>query len=56
MVEAESHLKLLPTSIQDMHKVFEQIDMLSIGIQILQYQSNTVNSSPAKSCYGGETP
>ncbi len=32
MVEADSHLKLLPTSILDMHKVFEHIDMLSIGI------------------------
>jgi hypothetical protein len=32
MVEALSHLKLLPTSILDMHKVFEHINMLSIGI------------------------
>ncbi len=32
MVEADSHLKLLPTSISDMYKVFEHIDMLSIGI------------------------
>ncbi len=32
MVEFDSHLKLLPTSILDMHKVFEHIDMLSIGI------------------------
>ena len=32
MVEADSHLKLLPTSILDMHKVFECIDILSIGI------------------------
>jgi hypothetical protein len=32
MVEANSHLKLLPTSILDMYKVFEHIDMLSIGI------------------------
>ncbi len=31
MVEADSHLKLLPTSILDMYKVFEHIDMLSIG-------------------------
>jgi hypothetical protein len=29
---ADSHLKLLPTYILDMHKVFEHIDMLSIGI------------------------
>jgi hypothetical protein len=32
MVDAESQLKLLPTSILDMDKVFENIDMLSIGI------------------------
>ncbi len=33
MVEADSHLKLLPTSILDIYKVFEDIDMLSIIIQ-----------------------
>ncbi len=32
MVEADSHLKLLTTSILDIYKVFEHIDMLSIGI------------------------
>jgi hypothetical protein len=32
MVEADSHLKLLPTSTLDIYKVFEHIDMLSIGI------------------------
>ncbi len=32
MVEADSHLKLLPASILDIYKVFEHIDMLSIGI------------------------
>ncbi len=37
MIEADSHLKLLPTSILDMHKVFEHIDMLSIGIQYHPY-------------------
>ncbi len=37
MVEADSHLKLLPTSILDIYKVFENIDMLSIGIQYLSY-------------------
>jgi hypothetical protein len=31
MVEADSHLKLHPTSILDIYKVFEHIDMLSIG-------------------------
>jgi hypothetical protein len=33
MVEAVSHLKLLPISILDIYKVFELIDMLSISIQ-----------------------
>ena len=37
MVEADSHLKLLPTSILDIYKVFEHIDMLSIGIQQQPY-------------------
>jgi hypothetical protein len=32
MVEANSHLKLLPSSILDIYKVFERIDMLFIGI------------------------
>jgi hypothetical protein len=39
MVEADVHLKLLPTSILDIYKVFEHIDVLSIGIQ---YQPYTV--------------
>ena len=38
MVEADSHLKLLPTSILDIYKVIEHVDMLSMGIQ---YQSYT---------------
>ncbi len=33
MVEADRHLKLLPTSMLHIYKVFEHIDMLSIGIQ-----------------------
>ncbi len=37
MVEADSHLKLLPASILDMYKVFEHIDMSSIGIQYHPY-------------------
>ncbi len=37
MVEADSRLKLLPTSILDIHKVFEHIDMLSMGIQYQHY-------------------
>ncbi len=32
MVEADSHLKLLPTSIFDLKKVIDHIDILSIGI------------------------
>jgi hypothetical protein len=32
MVEADSHLKPLPTSIVDIYKVIEHTDMLSIGI------------------------
>ncbi len=39
MVEANSHLKLLPTSILDIYRVIEHIDMLSMGIQ---YQPYTV--------------
>jgi hypothetical protein len=37
MVEADSNLKLLPTSIFNIYKVFEHIDMLSIGIQQQPY-------------------
>ncbi len=37
MFEADSHLKLLPTSILDMYNVFEHIDMLSIGLQCHPY-------------------
>jgi hypothetical protein len=32
MVEADSHLTLLPASILDIYKGFDHIDMLSIGI------------------------
>jgi hypothetical protein len=39
MVEADSNLKLLPTSILDIYKEIEHIDMLSMGIQ---YQPYTV--------------
>ncbi len=37
MVEADSHLKLLPTSILDIYKVIELIDILSMGIQYQPY-------------------
>ncbi len=33
MVDADSHLKLLPTSIYDTYNVIEHIDMLSMGIK-----------------------
>jgi hypothetical protein len=33
MVEADHYLKLLPSSILDIYRVFEHIDMLSIGIR-----------------------
>jgi hypothetical protein len=33
MVEADSHLKLLPASILDIYIVFEHIDMLSMGMR-----------------------
>jgi hypothetical protein len=32
MVEADSQLKLLPTFTLDIYKMFENIDMLSMGI------------------------
>jgi hypothetical protein len=37
MVEADSHLKLLPISKLNIYKVFEHIDMLSIGIWLQPY-------------------
>ncbi len=37
MVVAHSHLKLVPTSILDICKVFEHIHMLSIGIALHSY-------------------
>jgi hypothetical protein len=33
MVEADSHLKLLPTSILNIYKVSEHIDVLVMGIR-----------------------
>jgi hypothetical protein len=42
MVEANSHLKLLPLSILNMYKVVEHIDMLSIGIQQQPYTVNPI--------------
>ncbi len=31
MIEADSHLKLLPAATLDIYKVFKHIDMLSMG-------------------------
>ena len=38
MVDADSHLKLLPTSMLDTFNVIEHIDMLSMGIQYHPYK------------------
>ncbi len=38
MVEADSHLKLFPTFILGMYKVFEHIDMLPMGMQYQSYK------------------
>jgi hypothetical protein len=37
MVVADSHFKLLPASILDIYKVFEHMDMLSMGIEYQPY-------------------
>ncbi len=42
MVEAGSHLKLPPTFILDIYKVFEHIDMLSISIQQQPYSAISI--------------
>jgi hypothetical protein len=49
MVEADSHFKLLPISILYMYKVFEHIDMLSMGIWLHPY---TVIPTPLGSDFG----
>jgi hypothetical protein len=49
MVEADSHLKLLPLSMLNIHKVFEHIAMLSMGIQ---YQPYTVIPTLLGSYFG----
>ncbi len=50
MVDADSHLKLLPTSILYIYKVFEHINMLSMGIQ---YHPYTVIPTLLSSDFGG---
>jgi hypothetical protein len=37
MVDADSHLKLLTTSILDIYKEFEHIDMLPMGMRYQPY-------------------
>jgi hypothetical protein len=49
MVEADSHLKLLTASILDIYKMFDHIDVLSIGIQ---YQPYTVIPTLLDSDFG----
>jgi hypothetical protein len=49
MVEADSHLKLLPPSMLDIYKVFEHIAMLSMGVQ---YQPYTVIVTQLGSYFG----
>jgi hypothetical protein len=49
MVEADSHLKLLPASIFEIYKVIEHIDMLYLGIQNQPY---TVISTLLASDFG----
>ncbi len=41
MVEADSHLKLLPTSILGICKVFEHIDLMSMDIGVGALHSYT---------------
>jgi hypothetical protein len=53
MVDADSCLKLLPTSILDKYKVIEHIDMLSMGIQHHPY---TVLPTLLGSDFGGSGP
>ena len=46
MVEADNHLKLLSVSILDIYKVFEHIDMLSIGIWMHPHTITTTSIDP----------
>jgi len=52
MVEAGSNLKLLPSSILHIYKVFEHIDMLSIGIGIQQQPYTIIHLTWLSSDYG----
>jgi hypothetical protein len=44
MIETDSHLKLLLTSILDLYKVIEHIGMLSIGIWQQHQQLNSLTA------------
>ncbi len=50
MIQAESNLKLLHTSMLDMYKELEHIDMLSMGIK---YQPYTVKPTVLCSAFWG---
>ena len=52
MVEAHIHLKLVSVSILHIYKVFEYIDMLSIGIWQQPYTVNQVNPTQLGSDFG----
>ena len=45
MLEADSHLKLLPKSILDIYKVLEHVDMLSIDTAAALHSLLTVIGS-----------
>jgi hypothetical protein len=45
MVEADSHLSLLPPSISDIYKAFQHIDVLSIGIEQQPYTVIATNTT-----------
>jgi hypothetical protein len=50
MVEADSHIKLLPASILDIYKAFEHIDVLSLGVR---WQQPYTVSHPTWLRFGG---
>ncbi len=53
MIKADSHLKLLPASILDIYKVFEDIDMLSMGMAVA---SNSYTRTTWVRCWGSGSP
>ena len=51
MFEADSQLKLLPSSILDIYKVFEHIDMLSISVLSWVELRGVSSNSPHNSIF-----